>query len=177
VINKFLLSLLRRFLTWRYPHLLLSAGAPAARRRSALAAIDRCLLPTGRSAAEPPAAVAVIDRWDRQTDGRTDSRPLHRPWSACCAGSVNSWRRLHSVNIGSATKKDRVTVYRMTGEVLILYFKRRNSWSDTEGRLSMSTIALSYASLPIKFACSLCCPIPKCCCCWWSDAVLLRHCK
>jgi len=112
-----------------------------------------------------------------QTDGRTDSRPLHRPWSACCAGSVNSWRRLHSVNIGSATKKDRVTVYRMTGEVLILYFTRRNSWSDTEGRLSMSTIALSYASLPIKFACSLCCPIPKCCCCWWSDAVLLRHCK
>jgi len=35
------------------------------------AAIDRCILPTGRSAANPPAAA----QWDRQTD----AWPLHRP--------------------------------------------------------------------------------------------------
>ena len=35
------------------------------------AAIDRCLLSTGRSAVNPPGAVAAVDRRDRQTDGRT----------------------------------------------------------------------------------------------------------
>ena len=32
----------------------------------------------GRSAADPPAAVAAVDRWDRQTDGRTDERTPDR---------------------------------------------------------------------------------------------------
>jgi len=41
---------------------------------SAPAAIDRCLLLAGRSAANPPVTVAAVDRWDRQTDGRTDGR-------------------------------------------------------------------------------------------------------
>jgi len=31
-------------------------------------------LPAGRSAANPPAAAAAVDRWDRQTDGRTRDR-------------------------------------------------------------------------------------------------------
>jgi len=38
------------------------------------AAIDRYLLPAGRRAASKPAAVAAVDRWDRQTDGRTLDR-------------------------------------------------------------------------------------------------------
>jgi len=59
------LILSRRLSLRRYLHLLLSA-------RSAPAAIDRYLLPAERSAANPPAAVAVVDRWDRQTEGRTD---------------------------------------------------------------------------------------------------------
>jgi len=42
------LSFLRRL------HLLLSAGAPVA--------VDRYLLPGGRSAANPPAAVAAVDQ-------------------------------------------------------------------------------------------------------------------
>jgi len=43
--------------------------------RSALAAINRYLLSTGRSAANPPAAVAAVARWVRQTDiGRTLDR-------------------------------------------------------------------------------------------------------
>jgi len=39
-----------------------ACGAPAA--------IDRYLLSTRHSAANPPAAVAAVDRWERQTDGR-----------------------------------------------------------------------------------------------------------
>jgi len=39
--------------------------------RSAPAAIDRHLLSAGRSTANPPAAV---DRWDRETNGRTARR-------------------------------------------------------------------------------------------------------
>jgi len=38
------------------------------------AAIDRYFLPTRRSAANSPHATAAVDRWDRQTDGRTDTR-------------------------------------------------------------------------------------------------------
>jgi len=45
------------------PSLLLSAGAPTA--------VDRYLLPAVRSTASSPAAVAVVRRWDRRTNGRT----------------------------------------------------------------------------------------------------------
>jgi len=41
---------------------------------SAPASIDRYLLPAGRSEENPPAAVAAVDRWDRQTDGRKPDR-------------------------------------------------------------------------------------------------------
>jgi len=43
------------------------------------AAIDR-LLPAGRLAANPPAAVAAIDGqdWDRQSDSQTDERTPDR---------------------------------------------------------------------------------------------------
>ena len=44
---------------------------------SAPPAIDRYILPAGRSAANPTTAVAAVDRWDRHTDGWTDARPLH----------------------------------------------------------------------------------------------------
>jgi len=39
---------------------------------TAPAAVDRFLPPDWRSAANPPAAVATVDRWDRRTDGQTD---------------------------------------------------------------------------------------------------------
>ena len=39
--------------------------------RSASAAIDRYILSTGYSAANTPAAIDAVDRWDRQTDGRS----------------------------------------------------------------------------------------------------------
>jgi len=42
------------------------------------AAIDRYRLPAGPTAANPP-HVAAAGRWDRQTDGQTDTVPLHRP--------------------------------------------------------------------------------------------------
>jgi len=55
---------------------------------TAPAAFDRYILPARRPAANPPVAVAAVDRWYRQTDGRTDIRPIHRPCAAEAA-SVN----------------------------------------------------------------------------------------
>ena len=49
----------------------------------------------GRSAANPLAAVAAFDRWDRQTDGRTDTRALiysvRRIEQERCAVQCASW--------------------------------------------------------------------------------------
>jgi len=39
--------------------------------RPAIAVIDRYLLPAGSTAANPTQWYAAVDRWDRQTDGRT----------------------------------------------------------------------------------------------------------
>ena len=36
-------------------------------------------------------ATAVVDRWHRQTDRQTDTRPLHRPSSAYYTGSINNY--------------------------------------------------------------------------------------
>jgi len=70
------LSLVPRLSTWRYPHLLLSAGAcsrcrsTAGTRRPQLP-IDICCR---RSAANLSHAAAAVDRRDRQADGRTPDR-------------------------------------------------------------------------------------------------------
>jgi len=53
-------------------------------RYAAPAAVDRYLL-----AAPMLQHTADADRRDRQTDGRTDTQPLHRPCTAYYAGSVN----------------------------------------------------------------------------------------
>ena len=72
-------SFLRPLTTWHCSQLLLSAGR---------AAIDRHLLPTGPTAANPPHAAAAVDRWVRQTDGRTPYRYIDP--AAYYAGSANS---------------------------------------------------------------------------------------
>ena len=41
---------------------------------TASAAIDRYLLPAGRTAANPQRRSAAGELWDRRTDGRTDDR-------------------------------------------------------------------------------------------------------
>jgi len=48
------------------------------------ATIDRYLLPDGPTAANPPHAAAAADSWDRQTDKRMDTLPLHRPCRILC---------------------------------------------------------------------------------------------
>jgi len=72
--NKTVFTLIPRLSTWHCPHLLLYA---VLRRRCwrapAPAAVDRCLLPERRSAANPPRA-AQTDGTDKQTDGRTLDR-------------------------------------------------------------------------------------------------------
>ena len=68
-----MLSLLRRLSTRHYPRLLMSSGAcstaPAARQQLS---ID--ISPARRSAANPQAAIAAVDRWDKQTDIQTDKQ-------------------------------------------------------------------------------------------------------
>ena len=56
-----MLSLVPRLSAWRYPHSQLG--------RVLLVSSDIC-----SSAADQPQAAAAVDRWDRQTDGRTDGR-------------------------------------------------------------------------------------------------------
>jgi len=56
----------------------------AAERRAAAplllgaGAVDRYVLPAGRSAANPPHAAASVERWGRQTDRETDGRTPDR---------------------------------------------------------------------------------------------------
>ena len=61
----------------------------AAERRAAAPLLlgDRYVLPAKHSAANPPHAAAAVERWDRQTDGRTPD--CYRHCSAYYAGSVN----------------------------------------------------------------------------------------
>ena len=56
--------------------------------------------PLSISVSYPQATAAAVDRRDRQTDGQTDALPLHRPCSACYAGSVNNEKQywLHAVD-------------------------------------------------------------------------------
>jgi len=68
-------------------------GAVAAAGRPAPATVDRHLPHAGRPAANPPHATAAVSRWDRQTDGRTYTRPLHRPCSACYTDTVTKNKR------------------------------------------------------------------------------------
>ena len=73
----------------------LNITLPAAAAR-ALAAIERQPVSNVGSCRSLPAACAQaadVDRRDRQTDRRTDTRPLHRPCNAKFAGSVNKAER------------------------------------------------------------------------------------
>jgi len=56
----------------------------------------------------------MIGLTDRQTDGRTDARPLHRPCSAYYAGSANKARRVKrpaSAEFKSESGKNRLVYY------------------------------------------------------------------
>ena len=57
-------------------------------------------MPAGRSAANSSAAVAAVNRWDRRTED--GCRPLHRPFSAYYAGSVNKAGESRDVFISGA---------------------------------------------------------------------------
>ena len=50
---------------------------------STITALCRYLLPTGSSAANPPAAADAVDRWDKWTDRQlTITQTLHTMWAA-----------------------------------------------------------------------------------------------
>ena len=69
----------------------LPAFAAGAERRRLLHCARSCRLihPPAHTALSCKPAAAAVDRWDRQTVGRTDPGPLHRPCCACYAASVN----------------------------------------------------------------------------------------
>jgi len=73
---KSVFSFLRQLTTWHCSQLLLSAG------RAAIS-----WPPVGPTAANPPQD--AVDGWDRQTNRRTDTVPLHRP-GRILARSVNN---------------------------------------------------------------------------------------
>ena len=78
-----------RWLSMRHcPHLLVARRLQQVRH----AAIHPYLRPTRRSAANPTTAVATVNRWDRQTDGR--STVSHKLDSVCVY--VKSSARLES---------------------------------------------------------------------------------
>ena len=45
-----------------------------AAERPAATAFDRCILPAGPTAANPPHAAAAVDRCDRRADGQTNTQ-------------------------------------------------------------------------------------------------------
>jgi len=69
----------------------LNVTLPAfAAQRRRLQSIDISCPPAGCSAANPTHVAAVVNRWDRQMDGRTDARTFHRPCSAYYTGKGTS---------------------------------------------------------------------------------------
>jgi len=76
--KQIVLSLFRQLSAWATSICCLALARLQYGARSAPSDIDRYFLPTRRSAANPPDAVAVEERTDRLTD----ARPLHRPCSA-----------------------------------------------------------------------------------------------
>jgi len=106
--KKSVLSLLHRLSTWRYPHLLLRTGAPAARRPQRTYSFDRHLLPAWRSTqrANPPAAVAGIDRSDtlwRSTLNALNKRSVYLSISAFTRKLHCIWLRCTSLSSSAAT--------------------------------------------------------------------------
>ena len=67
-----------------------AAGCAAPTARPPPATVDQHLLPGGGTASNSPHIAAVVDRWDRQTNRRMDSVPLHRPCSAYYVNSANN---------------------------------------------------------------------------------------
>jgi len=96
LVNKSVFSFLRQLTTWHCPHLLLCAVLqpdccwPPARRPCS----NRSISPGRRAHSSKPAAAACDGRlnWgtERQTDGRTDARQLHRSCSTHYAGSADN---------------------------------------------------------------------------------------
>ena len=71
------LSLVPRLSTWRYPQSQLGRGQLSIDSRRKQLLIDICC-PRPSSAVNQLHVAAAVDGHERQTDGQTDTRPLHR---------------------------------------------------------------------------------------------------
>ena len=81
-----------------------AAGLTAKGHRRRLLSIDfSCLWVAQQQTRRPPHADPVVDRRDRQTDGRTDVQPFPRPWYSMRApGSI----KIRSVQWGPSNSDD-----------------------------------------------------------------------
>jgi len=81
----------------------------------------RSISPARRVLSSKPAARRpVVDRWERQTDGRMDARPFRRPCSAYYAGSVNNYSRLAGAGLCVVVCTCRLTYYSIYSHVAIV---------------------------------------------------------
>jgi len=69
----------------------------------------------GARAANPPVAIAAVDGWDRQTD----ARPLHRPCSTYCAGSINNTKLRGTQSDHTSRQNERYSCIRITKKLLL----------------------------------------------------------
>jgi len=83
----------------------MTLAAFAAQRRlqpAGIPAVDRYLLQTPALSSKPTGrrcCCRSVGLSLRRTDGRTDTRPLHRPLSACYTGGLNNVGELISSNV------------------------------------------------------------------------------
>jgi len=86
--------------------------------RGARAAVDRRRMPAGRPAANTPHAAAAVDRWDRQTDGRTLNRLIDPAEYYVSSFNNSIWQRIGSniaencMTIGSYIHRDKIVAVR-----------------------------------------------------------------
>ena len=92
--------------------------------------VDRSRRPPGAAAAaNPPQRLAAVDRWDRQTDRRTDTVPLRRPCRAYYASSANNGRRAASTSCLTVCTQTQCATIRCRGRSLTTDDGARHPWS------------------------------------------------
>ena len=112
------------------------------------------LLPAGRSAANPPAAVAAVDRWDRQTDGQTNAWLFHRSRSMhrlCTCGhwavSINTHSVLQKPNTMTRVSLD-IILQQISVDQQIMFFGCPSSSDCRSKRLRVISLCRTLVLLP-----------------------------
>ena len=154
---------LRQLTTWHCPHLLLRAilllcAVPRRRccRGTAVQqSIDRpisCLLGPQQHTRRMP-LLPSTNGTDKRTDG-TDTRPLHRPCSAHCAGSVNNNEIVSkTVNVVQIWKELYLSCLQNQGRYLGVYIDRDLKWTEHINQLYKKCLIMLVFSIGLDKDC------------------------